>query len=79
MDVLGLATFPWEKDVYNNEGGILLRPDVSENSANNLIHEIGHVLGLWHVHHGVDEIPCGDPCHEKTPSMITGKLKLIKN
>lgn len=44
MDVLGLATFPWEKDVYNNEGGILLRPDVSENSANNLIHEIGHVL-----------------------------------
>lgn len=39
-----------------------------------LVHEIGHNLGLWHVHHGVSEVECGDPCTETTASMELGDL-----
>ncbi|VDM50651.1 unnamed protein product [Toxocara canis] len=73
IDLIGLSTFPWEKEVYSNQGGILLLSNVfgSQSQVNNLIHEVGHVLGLWHVHHGVSEVPCGDPCQETLPSMTT--------
>ena len=40
-----------------------------------LIHEIGHVLGLWHVHHGSQpEMLCSDACFELFPSMELGDL-----
>ena len=39
-----------------------------------LVHEIGHVLGLWHVHHGIDEMECSDPCLERHPSLELGDL-----
>ncbi|VDN02309.1 unnamed protein product [Thelazia callipaeda] len=73
-DLSGFSTFPWEKDIYGNQGGVLLRHDRfgTPGQVNTLIHEVGHILGLWHVHHGISEVPCGDPCQEKTPSMTTG-------
>lgn len=74
-DLFGFSTFPWEKEIYSNQGGVLLKVDCFGVSGhyNNLIHETGHVLGLWHVHHGVNEVPCDDPCQEKEPSMVTGQ------
>lgn len=40
-----------------------------------MIHEVGHVLGLYHVFKGVSEREsCDDPCRETVPSMETGDL-----
>lgn len=40
-----------------------------------LIHEIGHILGLWHVHHGsTTEMLCSDECFESFPSLELGDL-----
>ena len=61
----GLGTLPWFPDATGATGGawvntweIGLRPEV-------LPHEMGHVLGLWHVHRGVSEVTsCSAPCYE---------------
>ncbi|EEC04409.1 pregnancy-associated plasma protein A, putative, partial [Ixodes scapularis] len=37
-------------------------------------HEMGHVLGLWHVHRGVSEVECHDDCLETRASLDTGDL-----
>ena len=76
---LGKSTYPWTDNVYNVFGGItlsyksLLTSSGGEN-VNDLIHELGHSLGLWHVHRGVSEVSCSDACAETSPSMLTGDL-----
>lgn len=41
-----------------------------EGLEDTIVHELGHVLGLWHVHHGISEITdCDDACVEKTASL----------
>jgi hypothetical protein len=39
-----------------------------------LVHEMGHVLGLWHVHRGVTEVACDSVCVETEASVVTGDL-----
>jgi hypothetical protein len=56
------GTFPWDPDALTAQGGIVLNDFSSPSFV--LTHEVGHCLGLWHTHHGVDEVPqCGD-CYE---------------
>nr|KAG5700461.1 hypothetical protein BaRGS_013948 [Batillaria attramentaria] len=46
----------------------------TDGQMDSLVHEIGHNFGLWHVHHGVSEVDCSDPCAETQASMELGDL-----
>ena len=46
----------------------------TDGQMDSLVHEVGHVLGLWHVHHGVSEVECHDPCAETHASLLLGDL-----
>lgn len=72
----GAATFPWEKTVHGILGGVIINPTHFglKGHSNAIIHEFGHMLGLWHVHHGVSELKCTDECYEHFPSMELGDL-----
>ncbi|KAL4219279.1 hypothetical protein ACF0H5_021860 [Mactra antiquata] len=72
----GMATYPWEKNVYTSMGGIVMHVDIigQTDKLKNLVHEFGHVFGLWHVHRGISEMSCEDPCRETQPSMTLGDM-----
>ncbi|XP_074655680.1 pappalysin-1-like [Tubulanus polymorphus] len=74
--ILGVATFPWDKNVYGIHGGATVNPDKfgKLGKTDNLIHELGHTLGLWHVFRGVTEMECSDECLEIEPSLELGDL-----
>lgn len=76
--VHGLATFPWEKTAHGVLGGVIVNPSYfgHKGHTNDLIHELGHMLGLWHVFHGIStiEMKCTDECYEHFPSMELGDL-----
>ncbi|XP_046536463.1 pappalysin-2 [Equus quagga] len=76
-DLAGAATWPWDKEAVSHLGGVVLNPSYYGMSGhtNIMIHEVGHVLGLYHVFKGVSEREsCDDPCRETVPSMDTGDL-----
>ncbi|XP_070533029.1 pappalysin-1-like [Ptychodera flava] len=72
----GIATFPWEKTVFDVLGGVVLQPSHygKPGKVDSTIHEFGHVLGLWHVHHGISEMECNDECLELHPSLELGDM-----
>ncbi|KAM6219051.1 pappalysin-2 [Rhynchocyon petersi] len=76
-DLAGAATWPWDKEATSHLGGVVLNPAYygMPGHTNVMIHEVGHVLGLYHVFKGVSEREsCDDPCKETVPSMDTGDL-----
>lgn len=54
LPFLGQAVFPWAPDdrATGVQGGIILDGEAFGGDRTTLTHEIGHVLGLWHTHHG---------------------------
>ncbi|RXN20770.1 pappalysin-2 isoform X1 [Labeo rohita] len=76
-ELAGVATWPWAKEALTYQGGMILNPSYfgTKGHNNTMIHEMGHILGLYHVFKGVTEREsCDDPCQETTPSMETGDL-----
>ncbi|KAM9378975.1 pappalysin-2 [Phaethornis superciliosus] len=76
-ELAGAATWPWDKEALSHLGGVVLNPAYYgvHGHTNTMIHEVGHVLGLYHVFKGVSEREsCDDPCRETTPSLETGDL-----
>ena len=72
----GVATFPWDKSVHSIYGGTILglKNFGRKQHLNALVHEFGHMLGLWHVHYGVTDLDCTDDCSETFPSLELGDL-----
>ncbi|XP_074859422.1 pappalysin-2 [Carettochelys insculpta] len=76
-ELAGAATWPWDKEALSHLGGVVLNPAYygMPGHTNTMIHEVGHILGLYHVFKGVSEREsCDDPCRETVPSMETGDL-----
>uniref|UniRef100_A0A3Q3M9T1 Pappalysin 2 n=1 Tax=Mastacembelus armatus TaxID=205130 RepID=A0A3Q3M9T1_9TELE len=76
-ELAGAATWPWAKEALTHQGGMVLNPSYFGTTGhhNTMIHEMGHIFGLYHVFKGVSERDsCDDPCQETTPSLETGDL-----
>nr|XP_039270265.1 pappalysin-1-like [Styela clava] len=73
---IGISTFPWDKEVFTSQGGtvVQLKRYTTREEMSGLVHELGHNLGLLHVHHGSHNVDCDDSCAELRASMITGDL-----
>ncbi|KAF6027397.1 PAPPA [Bugula neritina] len=70
-DMLGIAVLPWQQNHDISFGSVVVDTSVLLNSNlhDTIVHELGHVLGLWHVHHGISEVSCTDECLEKEASL----------
>ncbi len=62
---IGVGTFPWDSDALGNMGGVIIDDSYIGYSYTTLSHEIGHCVGLWHTHHGVDEVTQCGGCYEQ--------------
>jgi PKD repeat protein len=58
--------FPWDPDCLTNQGGIMMNTtQMPPYNYSTLAHEMGHNLGLWHTHHGVEEVEECGACYEE--------------
>ncbi len=58
------GTFPWDPNALVNQGGIVMNALAFTQLTFVFTHEVGHCVGLWHVHHGTDEVPQCSDCYE---------------
>ena len=64
FEMNGIANFPWDNQNLFLNGSVLVHFQEFSQFNTTLVHEIGHVLGLWHIFRGVNEVAeCGD-CYE---------------
>ncbi len=61
---IGVGTFPWDPVALGNMGGTIIHAGTFGPGEKTIAHEIGHCLGLWHTHHGVDEVAQCGSCYE---------------
>ena len=72
--ILGVSTFPWDSEALTVYGGTFIDKDwfggprffsgTADVPNHTATHEFGHALGLWHTHHGVDEVDVCSSCYE---------------
>ena len=60
----GVAVFPWTSP-RSDLGGIVIDKDFADSPTHILSHEVGHIFGLWHTHHGVSEVEDCSVCYER--------------
>ncbi len=60
----GLAVVPWDPVALTALGGMQVDDDRFGTGQKLILHEMGHTLGLWHLHHGTFEVPLCSPCFE---------------
>jgi len=71
----GIGTFPWDPNAITALGGVIVGRNYFSGSHHILTHELGHNLGLWHTHHGVEEVIQCSPCYERADGVngdVTG-------
>lgn len=72
---LGMGTFPWDSGYQSWSGGFLENRDAwqTEVKHSTIIHEVGHCMGLYHVHNDED---CPSACYDppNSASTIRGDL-----
>ena len=60
------GTFPWDSDATGPRGGVVMNNyQFPPHNFGDFSHEVGHNLGLWHTHHGVDEVVQCGACYER--------------
>lgn len=58
------GTFPFDPAATTYDGGIVMTEGHFDFTQSTFAHEMGHCLGLWHTHHGVDEVTTCGSCYE---------------
>jgi PKD repeat protein len=60
------GTFPWDSDATGLRGGVVMNKwQFAPHNFGDFTHEVGHNMGLWHTHHGVDEVTQCGACYER--------------
>ena len=72
--ILGVSTFPWDSEALTVYGGTFIDKDwfgaprtfsgTADVPNQTATHEFVHAIGLWHTHHGVDEVDICSSCYE---------------